>query len=86
MCYTQIKEVSLNWWKQLKQTPMLELTKNILLRVSFDPLLFQKELNKGLRWIKSSDEVQVLKEWCIKEFGTIYPSIVYRTFSQQKNK
>ncbi len=62
---------------------MFELTKKILVRVSFDPLLFQKELTKAIRWMSNSEEVFRLREWCIKEFGTVYPSIVYTAFKPQ---
>lgn len=63
---------------------MLELTKKILVRVSFDPLLFQKELSKAIRWMSDSEEVMRLKDWCFKEFGGIYPSIIQKAFSPQK--
>lgn len=62
---------------------MFELTKKILVRVSFDPLLFQKELSKAIRWMTDTEEVQRLREWCIKEFGAIYPGIVHKAFSVQ---
>ena len=59
---------------------MLELTKEILRGVSFDSQLFQKELNKGLKWITDAEEVQRIQEWCIVEFGTKYPSIIKKAF------
>lgn len=62
---------------------MLELTKKILKGVSFDPQLFQKELNKALKWINDAEEVKKFKEWCIVEFGTTYPMIINKTFAQQ---
>lgn len=62
---------------------MFELTKKILVRVSFDPQLFQKELTKAIRWMTDTEEVQRLREWCIKEFGAIYPGIVHKAFSVQ---
>ena len=43
---------------------MLELCKEILVKVSFDKVLFQKELSKALKWIKS-DEIDGFKEWCL---------------------
>jgi coproporphyrinogen III oxidase-like Fe-S oxidoreductase len=64
---------------------MLELTKKILVRVSFDPILFQKELSKALGWIKDSEEVRRLKEWCIKEFGNRYPTIIQTAFSPARS-
>jgi hypothetical protein len=60
---------------------MLELTKKILTRVSFDPVLFQKELSKALGWIKDSEEIKRLKDWCIIEFGNRYPTIIQTAFS-----
>jgi hypothetical protein len=64
---------------------MLELTKKILVRVSFDPLLFQKELSKAIKWMSDTEEVTRLREWCLKEFGGKYPSIIQKAFSPQKN-
>lgn len=61
---------------------MLELTKKILQSVSFDPKLFQKELNKALKWITDAEEVQRFQEWCIVEFGTKYPVIIRQAFAQ----
>lgn len=62
---------------------MFELTKKILVRVSFDPQLFQKELIKAIKWMTDKEEIYRLREWCIKEFGSVYPSIVYKAFSAQ---
>ena len=70
----------------IKQNPMFELTKKILVRVSFDPLLFQKELSKSIKWMSDSEEIQRLREWCMKEFGTVYPSIINKAFTLQKAK
>lgn len=61
---------------------MLELTKKILRNVSFDAALFQKELNKALKWITDAEEVQRFQEWCITEFGAKYPKIIKRAFAQ----
>jgi hypothetical protein len=43
--------------------------------------LFQKELNKALRWITEPEELKKFKSWCIKEFGKVYPTIIKRTFA-----
>lgn len=59
---------------------MVELSKKILINVSFDRYLFQKELRKALKWIKDSDELQAFKEWCMIEFGHIYPYILKKVF------
>lgn len=61
---------------------MLELTKKILTKVSFDPALFQKELNKALKWMNDAGEIKKFKEWCIVEFGTTYPTIIRSAFMQ----
>ena len=50
---------------------MLDLTKKILTVVSFDAKLFQKELEKALKWITDAEELRKFKEWCISEFGLI---------------
>ena len=63
---------------------MLELCKEILLKVSFDKLLFQKELNKALKWISNSDEQESLKNWCYSKFGKKYPEVIKLAFISQK--
>lgn len=60
---------------------MLELTKKILRGVSFDAQLFQKELNKARKWITDAEEIQRFQEWCIAEFGSIYPVIIKNAFA-----
>ncbi len=61
---------------------MLEMTKKILSSVSFDRNLFQKELNKALKWISDTEELKKFKVWCIVEFGGIYPNIISRAFEK----
>jgi len=61
---------------------MLELCKEILIKVSFDKLLFQKELNKAIKWIKTSEEQEKLKTWCNSKFGKIYPDVVRLAFAK----
>ncbi len=46
---------------------MFELSKEILQKVSFDRLLFKKELLKATRWLKN-EEVLLLKAWCLASF------------------
>jgi hypothetical protein len=65
---------------------MLELAKKILTKVSFDAHLFQKELNKALRWITDADEIKKFQEWCIIEFGSNYPIIIRKTFVAELTK
>lgn len=61
---------------------MIELSKKILTKVSFDRILFQKELNKAIHWISDTKELQDFKDWCIIEFGHLYPSIVRKAFKK----
>ncbi|MFN5416113.1 MAG: hypothetical protein ACK5B9_03590 [Flavobacteriia bacterium] len=63
---------------------MLELSKNILRKVSFDHALFYKELKKALKWINSADELRKLKEWCLAEFGQSHELVLQRVFVNSK--
>jgi hypothetical protein len=58
---------------------MLELSKNILKKVSFDKSLFKKELTKSLKWIQPSEKT-ALKLWCLATFGTLYKSEILDVF------
>ncbi len=58
---------------------MLEMSKQILQKVSFDRKLFKKELKKSLRWIKPHEHVQ-LKLWCLATFGTVYRDLIIEVF------
>jgi hypothetical protein len=59
---------------------MVELSKKILMKVSFDAQLFQKELAKALQWINDQEEILLLREWCLQEFGKKYPKILQKAF------
>jgi hypothetical protein len=65
---------------------MLELSKKILLKVSFDKYLFQKELYKALKWIKDSSELQIFRDWCLIEFGDLYPQVIKKAFKLKVKK
>jgi len=58
---------------------MLEFCKKILTNVSFDRLLFAKELRKAVKWV-SKEERRQLKDWCIQKFGNIYSEEITATF------
>lgn len=49
---------------------MLEYTKMILEKVSFEPRIFRKELRKSLRYI-SREEYNHLKNWVKIRFGRV---------------
>ena len=47
---------------------MLEMSKLVLQKVSFDPSLFKKELTKTRNWLKK-DELLMLKAWALVTFA-----------------
>jgi hypothetical protein len=59
---------------------MLEFSKLVLEKVSFDRKLFRKELVKSLRRIKSEDYLK-LKLWCLATFGHEYKELIAEVFS-----
>jgi len=58
---------------------MLEMCKEVLTKVSFDRLLFRKELQKSIRWIQGEDLVR-LRQWCLDQFGNLYHDIIISSF------
>ena len=58
---------------------MLEMTKNVLKSVSFDRILFQKELKKATKWIAKEENHQ-LKIWCLASFA-MYSDIINEVFN-----
>ncbi|MBL7909937.1 MAG: hypothetical protein JNJ41_02635 [Bacteroidia bacterium] len=59
---------------------MLDLSKKILEKVSFDRALFCKELTKAINWVKP-DEKTILKVWCLTTFGNEYQKEILEIFS-----
>ena len=59
---------------------MLEFTKKILSKVSFDKILFKKELSKSARWL-SKEEVIILKIWALTTFSQ-YKNTILEVFEQ----
>ena len=59
---------------------MLEFTKKILSKVSFDKNLFKKELSKSARWL-SKEEVITLKIWALTSFSQ-YKNTILEVFDQ----
>jgi uncharacterized protein YjhX (UPF0386 family) len=60
---------------------MFEYTKQILLKVSFDKVLFRKELLKAIEFMKN-DEKHLLKIWCLTTFGHHYHDIIMEVFKK----
>jgi hypothetical protein len=58
---------------------MLEFSKNVLQKVSFDHHLFEKELTKSLQWINQTD-AESLREWCLEMYGNEYADIIQQAF------
>lgn len=54
---------------------MFELSKQILQKVSFDKLLFRKELIKAVKWLKPDERV-LLYAWCLSTFGHMYKDVI----------
>lgn len=57
----------------------LEYSKLILFKVSFNPDLFKRELNKSLNELDDQGK-SLLKCWCVNEFGREYPEILIDSF------
>lgn len=60
---------------------MLEMSKMVLRKVSFDRALFKKELIKALRWLKK-EEILVLKTWCLVTFAGTYDEVILEVFDK----
>lgn len=58
---------------------MLNYVKTVLTKVSFDALLFEKELRKAIK-VLIADEINELKRWCYTSFGKEYEPILNRCF------
>ena len=59
---------------------MLEFSKKILSKVSFDKTLFRKELLKSVRWVNKK-EVIALKIWALSTFSE-YKNTILEVFDQ----
>ena len=58
---------------------MMEYVKIILIKVSFDKKLFEKELSKGLKLLVPS-EIKEFQEWCYKTFSKGYEPVLDKYF------
>lgn len=58
---------------------MLNYVKTVLSKVSFDALLFEKELRKAIKML-IAEEVNELKRWCYTSFGQQHEAILNRCF------
>ncbi len=62
---------------------MLEYIKTILVKVSFDQSLFEKELRKSFTLLVG-EELTELKKWCYTQFSSLYTPILNRIFAVAK--
>ena len=58
---------------------MLDYVKMILLKVSFNKALFEKELRKSLRMLVPT-EVPDFRNWCYQQFDNIYHKVLNSVF------
>ncbi|WP_162054557.1 hypothetical protein [Pontibacter pamirensis] len=58
----------------------LEYVKTILLKVSFDRTLFEKELIKGLK-VLEQEELPLLERWCYEKFCLMHLLVLDDIFS-----
>ncbi|MDB5233584.1 MAG: hypothetical protein JWR44_577 [Hymenobacter sp.] len=59
---------------------MLDYVKMILLKVSFNKALFEKELRKALKML-TPGEVPDFRSWCFKQFARVYRRVMKRVFA-----
>ena len=59
---------------------MLDYVKMILLKVSFNKVLFEKELRKALKMLVPM-EVPDFRAWCYQQFARIYRRVLKRVFN-----
>tara|TARA_B100001142_G_scaffold261695_1_gene264445 strand:- start:459 stop:644 length:186 start_codon:yes stop_codon:yes gene_type:complete len=59
---------------------MLEFSKKILSKVSFDKILFKKELKKSARWLNNKEGAS-LKIWALSSFSH-YKEVILEVFDQ----
>ncbi|MCH6202154.1 hypothetical protein MMU07_21430 [Aquiflexum sp. LQ15W] len=58
---------------------MLEYVKIILMKVSFDRRLFEKELRKALNLLMPT-EILEFKDWCYRKFSGKYEPVLDKYF------
>jgi hypothetical protein len=61
---------------------MLEYVKTVLVKVSFDKKLFEKELRKGLNLLMPT-EIKEFKDWCYRTFSSSYEPVLNKYFVHQ---
>jgi hypothetical protein len=57
----------------------MELSKKILEKVSFDKILFRKELGKAIKWLKPEEKILLIM-WCFTTFGNRYRDVIEEVY------
>ena len=60
---------------------MLDYVKMILTKVSFNKVLFEKELRKSLKMLLPA-EVPDFRSWCYRQFARLYRRVLKRVFAE----
>ena len=60
---------------------MLDYVKMILMKVSFNRALFEKELRKALKMLLPAD-VPEFRSWCYQQFSRVYRHVLKRVFGR----
>jgi hypothetical protein len=61
---------------------MLEYVKLILEKVSFDQHLFEKELKKSIKQLKTiKEDLEAFKKWCYEKFANRHEQILQKCFA-----
>lgn len=53
---------------------MLEYVKTVLQKVSFNDMLFRKELSKSLKWLSDHERAE-LHKWINQTYGSVYKKV-----------
>jgi hypothetical protein len=61
---------------------MLEYAKTILMKVSFDNLLFEKELRKARKVLEQEEEKRQLMQWCYEMFSKKHPLVLRNVYAE----
>lgn len=61
---------------------MLEYSKTILEKVSFDAGLFEKEFRKLKRWLLRKERTE-LEKWCKAKFSATHPKLISKLVTKK---
>ena len=61
----------------------LTYVKTILAKVSFDPTIFRRELDKAVAGLLPHD-LKHLEQWCYRRFGDMYGTLLDECFTERR--